>query len=90
MPTYPISVSIPRRRLPGKWPVNFVTEWRNRIEDYLNEQAKTEPVVILMYSQIANGTDISREIVKAFLSPLGGGHNGITITNPQLEKETDA
>jgi len=89
MAIYPVRVSIPSRRLPGNWPIKFVTEFRKQIEDYLNEQAKNKSVVTLSYGQIARGADVSKDIVEAFLMPLSGGHTGITISNPDLKDETD-
>ena len=88
--SYPVRVPIPRRQLPGKPTANFVRKWGERIADYINERAKNYSTIPLSYEQIARDTHIRKEIVEAFLTPLGGGYIGITIHNPQLENNREA
>ena len=89
MVKYPVRVPIPRRRLPGKQPANFVRVWGEKIQDYINERAKNYSTIPLSYDQIARDTHLRKEIVEAFLTPLGGGYIGITIHNPQLENNRE-
>jgi len=89
MPTYPISVPTPKR-LPKRYHPAAGRECAKEIEDYINEQAKDSRVTVLNYFEIAGAIGIGNEIVRLCLMPLGGSRDGITINNPQLEKETDA
>ena len=84
MASYPVSVPLPHKHLKNL-SLDIALEQKRKLEDYLNEQAKTRPAVVLTYAQIAGATGISEKIVEAFLFPLDGGHRGITINNPQLE-----
>ncbi len=84
MASYPVRVKLSQELLKNLHP-NIALEQKRKLEDYLNEQVKTTPVVVLTYAQIAGATGISEKIVEAFLFPLDGGHRGITINNPQLE-----
>ncbi len=87
MPTYPISVSTPKR-LPKRYPPDTGRVCAQKIEDYINEQAKDSKVTVLMYYEIADVTDIDKEIVRRCLMPLGGSRDGITINNPDFKDET--
>ena len=90
MVKYPVAVPIPRRGIPGNPHDNLVREWRNKIEDYINDHAKNYSTIPLSYVQIAKGANVPKEAVEAFLIPLGGGYIGITIHNPQLENNRQA
>jgi len=71
MPTYPLVIPMPCRRLPGNYhPAAAGPKVRNQLEDYLNERAKDSPVTVLTYPQIANATGIDKEIVAFLLSPI--------------------
>ncbi len=83
MPTYPISVPIPKG-LAKEISRHSALECRKQLEDYLNERAKDSPVTVLTYPQIADATGIDKEIIKRFLKPLTASYYGITINNPDI------
>ena len=85
MLTYPVTIPIPKRGLPKSYHPSALPRCRKTLEDYLNRRAKDSRVTVLTYPQIANGTELDKEIVKIFLKPLTGSSSGITITNPELE-----
>ena len=84
MLTYPFNVDVPSSLTKKKYPWSFLTEKAREIENYINERCKDTPETVFFYSDIASDLRIDEKLVKAFLQPLGGGHNGVTIYNHQL------
>ncbi len=85
MAGYPIRV-----RTTSKMVKNFsapiALEFSRRIEDYVNDRAKEKSATVINYFEISSALGISKAIVRDLLFPVDGGHNGITVNNPQAEK----
>ncbi len=90
MVKYPVRVPIPRRQLPGKPSANFVREWGEKIQDYINERAKNYSTIPLSYEQIARDANVPKEVVEVLLRRMGGGYDGITIHKRQAENNREA
>ncbi len=86
MPIYPIILSVPSSLIKRKIPRSILREYAKRIENYLNNLALYESVSVVDYHLIAGELGIDKKIIKAFLAPIGGGSNGITINNPKVKK----
>lgn len=86
MPSYPITLSVPSSLRKRRLPASILREYATRIENYLNSHSQNEPVCVFDYYQLATELGIDKKIIKAFLAPIGGGSNGITINNPKFKK----
>jgi len=64
-----------------------LNEKAREIEDYINERCEDTPEHVFTYYEIASDLSLGKKVVKDFLSPLGGGSNGITVHNPMLNKK---
>jgi len=86
MARYPIRVRTTSKMV-KKFSAPIALEISRKIEDYVNDQAKDNPVTVIDYFEISANLGISKELVRDLLFPVDGGHNGITINNPQAEKK---
>lgn len=87
MPSYPISLSVPSSLTKRRLSASIGREYATRIENYLNDHCQNEPECEFDYGQLANELGIDKKTIKRFLAPIGGGSNGITISNPKLKNK---
>jgi len=83
---YPVTVPL-SPKLAKKLSPSIAHEIAGKIGRYINEQARDAPGITFTYSEISEELGIFKEIVKEFLFPVDGGHNGITITNPKAQEK---
>lgn len=88
MVSYPVHIPISTKLAKDLSPT-LAREYRKRIQDYLNEQAKNSHETVLTYLKIADRTGLDTDTVRLFLKPITASYGGITIVNPDVKNETD-
>lgn len=56
-----------------------------KLEDYLNKQMANSSIRLFTYYEIAEDLHLHENIVRELLFAVDGGHNGITVSNPNIK-----